>query len=137
MLQSAANGGSSTGLLFSVIGALWLLGLGSLLIHIGRGSGPRDRREPTMLAASDEPSAPPDHVMHPAPPSEPAANENLAPPTTSQLGVTILTTSVVPAATATKPNWDPDRNAWVSQHPEFGLLVLNPDTNRWSAASYV
>lgn len=40
-------------------------------------------------------------------------------------------TTVVPAATAAPPVWDPARAAWVTSHPEFGWLRLNSDTNRW------
>lgn len=45
-----------------------------------------------------------------------------------------MATTVVAAETATSPEWDPERGAWVSRHPEFGLLVLNEDTNRWLAS---
>jgi len=128
LFQGLVDGDSSTRLIVGVLVAVWLLALGALLIHIIRLSSPSSndrvidaRRKKQSGAGSTSGFS-----------NAPLPTTTNAPATTN--GSTPMATTVVAAETATSPEWDPERGAWVSRHPEFGLLVLNEDTNRWLAS---
>lgn len=141
MLQEAANRGSSTQLIFGVLAAIWLLGVVALFVHIARANRSRGRSAVVDLASRERRTTATPHPIRSAGSNAVArstapGSDAIAPSTATgvpQPGATVVTTSVVPAATATRPRWDPARNAWVSEHPDFGLLVLNTETNRWRA----
>lgn len=133
LFQDTPSGGPSGRLILGVLVAAWLLGLGALLIHLVRINGSSGSSPLFNLAKPKRRSTNEINTEIQAPPLAHAA-----PPTgmhTTGTYTTAVHTTVVPAATASPPTWDRMRNSWVTEHPEFGALVLNTATNRWHPLS--